>query len=224
MSPTRRSSISSTSQGSRARGELGQTIGADLMSSILPEGFKDPIQTGAGSCFRVLQGLMGMQLPQGSVQGGDGASLGGGGGGGGLLSGLTGLIPQPFGPVQSGSPGNVPGEFMPLMPSPADAGVSPFQVTRPTGLAGPGNQVINAPININNPVGQDHLTNMMATAQQAQVPPRTARRQATTVRHSLGWEMTNNQDRPPNRHSRLPSPHGVNADFALTQEDELTLT
>jgi hypothetical protein len=36
--------------------------------------------------------------------------------------------------------------------------------------------------------------------------------------------MTNNQDRPPNRHSRLPSPHGVNADFALTQEDELTLT
>ena len=91
------------------------------------------------------------------------------GGLGGLLSGLTG-IPQPFGPVQSGSPGNAPGEFMPLMPSPADAGISPFQVTGPSGLAGPGNQVINAPINLNNPVGQDHLTNMMATAQQAQVP------------------------------------------------------
>jgi hypothetical protein len=59
------------------------------------------------------------------------------GGLGGLLSGLTGLIPQPFGPVQSGSPGNAPGEFMPLMPSPADAGISPFQVTGPTGLAGP---------------------------------------------------------------------------------------
>jgi hypothetical protein len=43
-------------------------------------------------------------------------------------------------------------------------------VTGPTGLAWRRNQVINAPININNPVGQDHLRNMMATAQQAQVP------------------------------------------------------
>jgi hypothetical protein len=34
---------------------------------------------------------------------------------------------------------------------------------------GPGNQ-INAPINIINPIGQDHLTNMVNTANQAQVP------------------------------------------------------
>jgi hypothetical protein len=99
-------------------------------------------------------------------------SSGGGGGMGGLLGLIPGINPQPVGALLSGSPGDVPGQFMQLMPTPVDAAISPFGATGPGGVAGPGNQgqIINAPININNPIGQDHLQGMMNTATQAQVP------------------------------------------------------
>lgn len=151
--------------------QFGQQMGSDIWSSILPDGFKNPTQFGSMKLLSGLfSGLTGIKLPSGSVQGGDGAALGGGGGGGisGLLGGLTGILPQPFTP-QPRSPGSAPGEFMPLMPSAADAAISPFGVTGQGGAAGPGNQVNNS-ININNPVGQDHLTHMVNTATQAQVP------------------------------------------------------
>jgi hypothetical protein len=159
--------------GSDPSQQLGQTIGSDLMGMILPEGFKNPFEFGAWKMVSGLfNGLMGLQLPQGSVQGGDGASLSGGGGGGlsGLLGGLTGIMPQPFGNLTSGSPGNAPGEFMPAMPSPADAAVSPFGVTGSGGAAGPGNQVIDNRMQVISPIGQDHLQGMMNTANQAQIP------------------------------------------------------
>jgi hypothetical protein len=157
--------------GSDPSQQLGQTIGSDLMGMILPEGFKNPFEFGAWKMFTGLfNGLMGLQLPQGSVQGGDGASLSGGGGGfGGILSGLTGILPQPFTP-QSGSPGSAPGEFMPAMPTAADAAVSPFGVAGQPGGAGPGNQVIDNRMQVINPIGQDHLQGMMNTANQAQMP------------------------------------------------------
>lgn len=155
-------------------GQFGQQMGSDIWSEILPEGFKNPTQFGSMKFLTgLLNGLTGIKLPVG----GDGASQfapgggGGGGGFGGLLSGLTGFIPQPVGALKSGSPGSAPGSYIPGMPAPSDAQISPFGVTGNL-TAGPGNQpqTVNAPINIVNPIGQDHLTNMVNTANQAQVP------------------------------------------------------
>jgi hypothetical protein len=71
---------------------------------------------------------------------------------------------------------------MQLIPTPVDAAISPFGATGPGRVAGPGNQgqIINAPININNPIGHDHLQGMMNTATQAQVPRVRQGREAAT--------------------------------------------
>lgn len=170
--------------------QLGQQMGGDIWDMLLPEGFKNPTQFGGWKLFTgLLSGLTGINgkgkgsgqgMPASYWAGGDGASQddpsGGGGGGGGLfgnlLGGILGIKPQPVDNLKAGSPGDAPGQFMPAMPTATDTAVSPFGSTGAGGTAGPGNngQVIDNKIVINNPVGQDHLTNMVNTATQAQVP------------------------------------------------------
>lgn len=151
-------------------GQLGQSMGGDLGELFLPDGFKNPKDFGiAKLATGFINGLTGLKLGGQNDAGSYGGGSGGGGGLGGIPGMIPGLNPQPFGALQSGSPGSAPGEFMPLMPNPADAAISPFQVTGPPGTAGPGNAIDNR-IVINNPVGQDHLQSMVNTATQAQVP------------------------------------------------------
>lgn len=152
-----------------------QQLGQDFVSGILQvfgfDGslFKDPTSFGAFKGFKGLIGALtggGKGLPA-SAYGGDGASQfnpqGGGGGDlvGGVLGQLLGVQPQPVGNLAVGGPGQAPGEFMPLMPGSQPSGLlqSPF-----AGTPGPGNNVQDNSINIVNPIGQDHLQQMIAAA------------------------------------------------------------
>lgn len=127
----------------------GEQLGKDILSGMgevfgLGDLFKDPTEFGL---FKMFKGVMGLKFADdGQTQGGDGASLFGssGGGGGGPLGMLTGLLPQPFGGLNSGSPTDAPGQFMPAMPNSGGGGiVAPGGIladpNSPPGVAGPGN-------------------------------------------------------------------------------------
>ncbi|MGY4650583.1 hypothetical protein ACVWWN_004379 [Mycobacterium sp. URHB0021] len=105
-----------------AKDSGGAQLGKDIVSGFMDilgfgDLFKDPTQFGL---FKIFKGLMGVKVGdqtqgQGQDQGGGlGGLLGGSGsGGGGLLDSLMGIIPQPFGALNSGSPEDAPGEFIP---------------------------------------------------------------------------------------------------------------
>ena len=109
-----------------AKDSGGAQLGKDMVSGVmeifgLGDLFKDPTQFGL---FKIFKALMGVKVGgdqgqgRGQDQGGAFGGLlggGGGGGGGGLLDSLMGIIPQPFGALNSGSPEDAPGEFIPGM-------------------------------------------------------------------------------------------------------------
>lgn len=137
-------------------GSPAEQFGQDFLSGAMEifgmgDVFPDPTQFGL---FKVLKGLMGIR-----PAGGDGASLmgGGGGGGGGLMGMLQSVIPQPFGGLNVGSPGDAPGQFIPNMPDgdgghgvvlPGNMMASPFSPTGPGSIPGPGNQPIDNRIDL----------------------------------------------------------------------------
>lgn len=137
----------------------GEQLAKDFVSGIgeaLGFGtlFKDPTQFGL---FKIFQGVMGLKPKDGGT--GDGSMFpggGGGGGGGGLLDSVMGLIPQPFGALNSGSPGDAPAPFMPAMPGGGGGGgiVAPGNAladpNSPAGAPGPGNNGYNVTFANNN--------------------------------------------------------------------------
>jgi hypothetical protein len=112
----------------------GEQLGQDIFSGLLEvfgfDGsvFKNPTSFGGFKMFKGLMGALtgggkGQQgMPASYYAGGDGASLAAPGGGD-LLNGgldlLQGFIPQPFGPLKSGSPGAAPAGFLPGAPGSA---------------------------------------------------------------------------------------------------------
>jgi hypothetical protein len=156
-----------TAAGESPDGEGGFS-GKDFMGGIAEffgfDGtlFKNPAEFGL---FKFL-GAFSKLKPKGEGGEGGGAA---GGGGGGIMDTLAGIAPAVFGPLNQGSPQNAPGQFMPTMPS-SDSSVSPLGQVGPPGTAGPGNQPIDNSININNPVGQDHLKGMFQQAESEKYP------------------------------------------------------
>jgi uncharacterized membrane protein YfbV (UPF0208 family) len=146
----------------------GGQLGQDLLGGILQEFgmdgsvFKDPTQFGL---FKLFKGVMGLKPKDGGGAGSDGSISGGGGGMSGLLSLIPGISHQPFGPLQSGSPGSAPGEFMPLMPGSSGGVNFPQIAAGAPGAAGPGN--VDNSINIS---GVENPGPAFDAANQANVP------------------------------------------------------
>lgn len=136
------------SKGDTGGGQLGQDI-LSGMGEVFGLGtlFKDPTQFGL---FKIFKAAMGLKLKDdtGSTDSGGGLFPQSGGGGGGPLGILSSLIPQPFGNLKSGSPGDAPGQFMPAMPNSGGGGiVAPGGIladpNSPPGAPGPGNGSYN---------------------------------------------------------------------------------
>lgn len=118
----------------------GEQLGKDIVTGVmevfgLGELFEDPTQF---ALFKLFEGIM--KIP-GKMFGGQNGQ-GSGGSGTGPFGMLTNLLNQPFGALNSGSPENAPGEFIPALGSGGGAPGMGGLVTDLTDMipAGPGQQ------------------------------------------------------------------------------------
>jgi hypothetical protein len=127
-------------------------IGGDFLKDNLPPGFSDPTSWGAvkagSGILKFIGGLVGKKDPvAAALLNAGGSALGGDGSG--TATSLASLIPQPFGAVSIGSPGDAPGASG-LVPDPGSVpglGLNPADLVSSgigTGPApGPGGNTTN---------------------------------------------------------------------------------
>lgn len=134
-------SLSPNVPAGQKQGMNGEQFGQDMFNGILQLFGLDGSIFGEPTGFGIFDVIGSLSKLGGTPRGGDGASQPYiTGGGGGIVSGLQGILPQPFGDLNVGSPGDAPGQFMPSVPGSRPGGLV-FNPNAAAGGPGPGNQV-----------------------------------------------------------------------------------